>query len=197
MKALHFVLLCILFVFPVFQAHVQQTFDYVIPEPQRRSLAPENPDPVPRQFRSFSLGLDLDMLKENLMLDELFNFRGDRDVSFLPIREETLVETTGNSFIRRAYFQLSDQAVYIMSFNLDTRHIDHYSVFTSFVRRYGEPVSLSPGEAVWESGDTRVSIERPLTIKYVDRTVFDRLVEESRNLENRQILRREEFLADF
>jgi hypothetical protein len=141
--------------------------------------------------------LGLDDLKAALIRDNLFHFRGDRDVSFLPIREQTLVETTGSSFIRRAYFQLSGEIVYIMSFTLDTRLVDHYSVFTSFVRRYGEPVSLSPGEAVWESEETRVSIERPLTIKYIDRTVFDRLIEESRNLENRQLLRREEFLAEF
>jgi hypothetical protein len=197
MKTHKLFLLGILFLLPALAAHVQETFDFMIPGPVRGSLAPENPEPVPRQFRSLSLGLGLDDLRTALIRDDLFHFRGDRDVSFLPIREQTLVETTGSSFIRRAYFQLSSEVVYIMSFTLDTRLIDHYSVFTSFVRRYGEPVSLSPGEAVWESEATRVSIERPLTIKYVDRTVFDRLVEESRNLENRQLLRREEFLADF
>ena len=161
-------------------------------------MAPENPEPAPRQFRGLSLGMSLDGLKEALLEDDrAFRFRGDRDVSFLPMREETLVETTGLSYIRRAYFQLSEGAVYIMSFTLDTRLMDHYSVFTSFVRRYGEPISLSPSEAVWESDDTRVSIERPLTVKYIDRTVFERLVEESRTQERREMLRREEFLADF
>ena len=197
MKDLHLFLLLIFFFFPALQAHVQQTFDYEIPGQERPSLAPENPEPVPRQFRTFSLGMELDQLKQALIDDQLFLFRGDRDVSFLPIREETLVETTGSSFIRRSYFQLSDQAVYIMSFSLDARQIDHYSVFTSFVRRYGEPVILTPGEAVWESNETRVSLERPLTVKYVDKVVFNRLVQESRNMENNQLLSREDFLADF
>jgi hypothetical protein len=84
-----------------------------------------------------------------------------------------------------------------MSFSLDTRLMDHYSVFTSFVRKYGEPISLSPGEAVWESEDTRVSIERPLTAKYIDKTVFDRLIAESKTQERSELLAREEFLADF
>ena len=197
MKKLKIFLLLIIFLFLVLATHAQETFDHLIPAPPFRSLAPENPEPVPRQFRSLSLGLSLDELRTALIRDDLFHFRGDRDVSFLPIREQTLVETTGPSFIRRAHFQLTGEVVYIMSFTLNTRLIDHYSVFTSFVRRYGEPVSLNPMEAVWESEETRVSLERPLTIKYIDRTVFDRLVRDSRNLEDRQMLRREEFLAEF
>ena len=159
--------------------------------------AESSPQPIPRQFRELSLGMSLDDLKSALAKDGLFRFRGDRDVSFLPIRETTLVETTGLSYIRRAYFQLSDKTVFIMSFSLDTRVMDHYSVFTTFVKKYGQPISLSPSEAVWESDDTRVSIERPLTVKYIDKTVFDRLKEESKTEEKWELLLREEFLGDF
>jgi hypothetical protein len=186
-----------LFFISLLPAFAQETFEFTVPQPSRPSLAPENPDAIPRQFRELSLGQTLDALKAALVRDELFRFRGDRDVSFLPIREETLVESAGLSFIRRAYFQLAEGAVYIMSFSLDTKLMDHYSVFTSFVKKYGEPVSLSPAEAVWESEDTRVSIERPLTIKYIDMTVFARLVEESSTQKRSELLAREEFLADF
>ncbi|MCL2472157.1 MAG: hypothetical protein FWF26_00625 [Treponema sp.] len=153
--------------------------------------------PLPRDFRGLSLGMPLDDLKAALIKDDLFSFRGDRDVSFLPVREQTLVETTGLSYIKRAYFQLADGAVFIMSFSLDTKIMDHYSVFTTFVNKYGPPASLSPGEAVWETDDTRVSIERPLTVKYIDKKVFNRLIDESKALENRELLRREEFLENF
>ena len=63
---------------------------------------------LPKQFRQLSLGMGLDALKDELIKDELFQFRGDRDVSFLPAREQSLVETTGLSFIKRAFFQLRD-----------------------------------------------------------------------------------------
>jgi len=179
---------------PVF---AQETFEYTIPEPERHSLAPDNPEEVPRQFRGIALGMALDELKTALIADSLFSFRGDRDVSFLPVREETMIETTGLSFVRRAYFQLTKGAVYIMAFTLDTRQIDHYSVFTSFIKKYGEPITISPAEAVWESEETRVSIERPLTVKYIDKTVFNRLLEESKARDSLEISRRENFLADF
>ena len=198
MKTRLFFSLCIFVIFSIFQAFGQNTFDHDIPEPlQRTSLAPENPEPPPRQFLNLALGMSLDDLKTALAGNGLFRFRGDRDVSFVPVREETLVETTGLSYIRRAYFQLSGGAVFIMAFSLETRFMDHYSVYTSFVKKYGEPLSLSPGEAVWETDETRVSIERPLTVKYIDKKVFDRLVEESKTKERLELLNRAEFLNEF
>jgi hypothetical protein len=188
-------LIALLLVIPA--VYSQETFDFIIPEPVRPPLAPEDPEEVPRQFRELSLGMSLDELKETLIRDALFSFRGDRDVSFLPIREETLVETTGLSFIRRAFFQLSEGSVFIMAFTLDTRLLDHYSVYTSLVRRYGEPLSLNPQEAVWESEETRLSLERPLTVKYLDKTIFNALIDESTTSESDMLRLREEFLGDF
>jgi hypothetical protein len=157
----------------------------------------EESNALPRQFRQLSLGMSLDDLKNALIDDNFFNFRGDRDVSFLPIRQQSLVETTGTSFIRRAFFQLRDDVVFIMSFSLNTQMIDHYSVFTQFVERYGQPSSLDPRAAIWETEQTRISIERPLTVKYIDKIVFDDILNESGLIESNQVRRRQEFLDEF
>jgi hypothetical protein len=152
---------------------------------------------LPRQFRELSLGMTLDDLKAALQKDDLFNFRGDRDVSFLPAREESLVETSGSSFIRRAFFQLRDGAVFIMAFTLNTGMIDHYSMFTDLTEKYGQPTYLDPREAVWESDELRVSIERPLTVKYIDKKVFDDIINESALIQSRRVQQRQEFLDEF
>jgi hypothetical protein len=152
---------------------------------------------LPGSFRQTALGMTLDELKTGLAGDELFLFRGDRDVSFLPRREESLVETTGLSFIRRAYFQLFEGRVFIMAFTLDPSLVDHYSVYTSLVGKYGEPETLNPREAVWERGGRRLSIERPLTVKYIDSSVFNRLVAESQAAASSELFLRQEFLDDF
>jgi hypothetical protein len=154
-------------------------------------------DAIPASFRGFTLGMDLDALKSALQKDKLFNFRGDRDVSFLPNREQSLIETTGFSFIRRAFFQLRDGKLFIMAFTLDTSLVDHYSVYTAFVKKYGEPAVLNPREAVWESEEVRAAIERPLTIKYIDKPVFNEVIAESETAESTELLRRQEFLDDF
>jgi len=152
---------------------------------------------LPRQFRQLSLGMNLDDLKEALIKDDYFNFRGDRDVSFLPVREQSLVETTGSSFIKRAFFQLRDGSVFIMSFTLNTEIIDHYSIFNQFTDKYGEPSYLDPRNAVWETEETRISIERPLTVKYIDKIVFNDIINESGLIESSQVQRRQEFINEF
>jgi len=152
---------------------------------------------LPRQFRQLSLGMGLDELKNGLIKDDLFQFRGDRDVSFLPAREQSLVETTGLSFIKRAFFQLRDAQVFIMAFTLNTEIVDHYSIFTQFVQKYGQPSYLDPGVAVWETEETRIAIERPLTVKYIDRVVFNDIVNESGLIESGHVRLRQDFINEF
>jgi len=152
---------------------------------------------LPNQFRQIVLGMGLDELKAALLQDSMFNFRGDRDVSFLPTREESLVETSGSSFVKRAFFQLRDGALFIMAFTLNTGMMDHYSVFTDLVGKYGQPTYLDPKVAVWESDDIRVSIERPLTIKYIDKKVFNDIINESSLIQSKRVQQRQEFLDEF
>jgi len=157
----------------------------------------EGENGLPRQFREIALGMSLDSLRDALQRDSMFNFRGERDVSFIPIREESLVETTGSSFIRRAFFQLRDGELFIMSFTLNTDLMDHHSMFTRFIERYGQPTYLNPREAVWEDGNTRISLERPLTVRYIDMVVFDDIVSESSLVESRRVHEFQEFLDEF
>ena len=152
---------------------------------------------LPNQFRQIVLGMGLDELKAALAQDTMFNFRGDRDVSFLPAQEESLVETSGSSFIKRAFFQLRDGALFIMAYTLNTNMMDHYSMFTDLVEKYGQPTYLDPKIAVWESDDMRVSIERPLTIKYIDKKVFDDMINESTLIQSKRVQQRQEFLDEF
>jgi len=154
-------------------------------------------DTLPRQYRALTLGMNLDDLKMNLLTDPYFDFRGDRDVSFLPSRNQSLVETTGSSFIRRAFFQLRDGIVFIMSFTLNTQIIDYYSIFSQFTEKYGQPSYLDPQVVVWETDRTRVTIERPLTIKYIDKVVFNDIIDESGLIESNQVRLRQEFLDEF
>jgi hypothetical protein len=159
----------------------------------------ENPpsSQLPRSFRGFSLGMGLDELKTALAADGEFVFRGDRDVSFLPDTSQNLVDSAGRGMIKRAFFQLKDGAMFVMSFELNTDKIDHYSVFTAFSGKYGDPLALDPRQSEWEDGQTRVFIERPLTVKYIDKNVFDGIVSESRAGESSAVMLRQEFLEGF
>lgn len=152
---------------------------------------------LPSSYRGYSLGMGIDELKKLLAADNAFLFRGDPDVSYLPVTDQNLVESSGSAYIKRVFFQLKEKTVFIMAFTMNTDMIDHYSIFTSFVTKYGQPKILSPKEAVWESETTRISIERPLTVKYIDKRVFDTLVNDSHVAESRAQELRTQFLSEF
>jgi len=173
------------------QTQTQKSSEEAAPPAQKETK------PLPRQFREIGLGMGLDNLKDALLKDKLFNFRGDRDVSFLPAREESLIETTGSSFVRRAFFQLREGTLFIMAFTLDPTLLDHYSMFTNLVEKYGQPSFLDPKEAVWETEDTRITLERPLTIKYIDKKVLNDIISESALIQSRRVKERQEFLDEF
>ncbi len=186
-----------LLLFPLFVTAQEDSGASLESSMSAESSTDETGQALPRQFRELVLGMSLDELKDVLAKDGYFNFRGDRDVSFLPVREQSLVETTGTSFIRRAFFQLRDSSVFIMSFTLNTSIIDYFSVFSKFVEKYGKPSWLDPRMAVWETDETRISIERPLTVKYIDKVVFDDIVSESGLIESGQVEMRRDFLDEF
>jgi hypothetical protein len=141
--------------------------------------------------------MSLDNLETELTEDSMFRFRGRPDVSFLPHVDQRLVETTGFSFIQRAFFQLRDESVFVMVFMLNGELIDYHSVFTTFVANYGEPSSLSPREAVWENDTVRISIERPLTVRYIDLGVFNEIVQQSAEERAAEVSDRAVFLSNF
>lgn len=157
-----------------------------------------SPDELPRGFHTIQLGIGLEELKEALRRDtENYLFREDHDVYLVPLRNENYVESTGRGFIKRGFFQLKDSTLFVISLELNGDRIDYYSVFTALRAKYGEPVALDPQKAVWESETVRVSVERPLTVKYIDRPVFDALLAEARAEESAGTVLRDDFLRRF
>jgi hypothetical protein len=155
------------------------------------------PAPPPSSFRGIALGMPVDQVKALLRQDALFRYRGDPDVSFLPSSGESLIETEGSSYIRRAYFQFADGALYVFIIVLDTARLDHYGLFTAFSAKYGPPASFDPREAVWQSDAVRFSLERPLTVKYIDRRVFEAQAARGAAQEDLELLSRERFIEQF
>ncbi len=152
---------------------------------------------VPESYRSITLGMDMDAVKEALLADSLFGYRGERDVSLLPTKNRSLIETVGLSFIKRSWFQFYEEKLYIMTFNLDSDLVDYYSIYSALVEKYGEPVSIDPRKAVWSDDRVTLSLERPLTVKYVDSEVFKSLLDESGAGRAAADIGRENFISEF
>ncbi len=151
----------------------------------------------PTGFSEIELGLELEEVKRRLEADSNFAFRGDPDVSLLSAPNETLIETTGTTFIERAWFQFSESRLYSIILELNRSRLDHYTMYTRLVESYGEPTSLNPTESVWEFESVRLSLERPLSVKYLDAEAFDRIIGERRRTESLNRISRDRFLDQF
>jgi hypothetical protein len=161
------------------------------------AFAQSTPQPLPAGFRQITLGMGLDQVKLALKADPLFRYRGDPDVSFLPQTSQYLIECDGNSYLRRAYFQFADSRLFIMILVLDTLKLDHYSLFSALSAKYGPPSTLSPQETVWQSAPIRLSLERPLTVKYIDNKTFTAILAKAGAPGDLQKLSREKFIEQF
>lgn len=145
-------------------------------------------------FRDLRLGMSMDAAKEVLRRDPNFAYRGDPDVSFLPASGLPIIETAGVAFIERAILQFSDDSLYVLTLVLNEARLDYFSVYSSLSEQYGEPTRLDPGMATWESDAVTLSLERPVTVKYVDAVVFGKKLEAGIMTESLETLTRERFL---
>ena len=141
------------------------------------SLAGALLNALPSGYGKVSLGMSVDAAKDALKSDGQFGYRGDRDVSLSPKDHETVIETDPTtfasfSFFERCWFQFSSERLSVITLNMNPAMIDHYSVFSELCEKYGSPDEISPKKAVWNSDSVTLSLEKPLTLKYVDAKVF-------------------------
>ena len=84
--------------------------------------------------------------------------------------------------------------VYIVTVNLKQSKMDHYSVFSTLMNKYGKPDYLNPEKSEWNDDKIIMTLERPLTLKYVDKLVFEKIQSESMVKKSAEEESRQEFL---
>lgn len=151
--------------------------------------------PLPHGYRNINLGMTLDAVKIELLGDSLFGYRGDRDVSLLPNgNKQTIIETSNDGFIESSWFLFHQDRLYNMSININQNLMDYHSVFYTLCEKYGEPKSLNPQKVTWENEWITMTLERPLSIKYIDNLIFQRLQNNSKIDKSAGEMLREDFL---
>jgi len=187
----------------------------------------ENEGALPRVYRDLSLGMPLSELKEALKNDFLFDYRETDVSFLPKTRQNLIDTAGSGYLSRAFFQLLEKQAsqeadmqerneqdgqteqteqteqaedgsfLFIMAFSLNTARLDYYSVYTHLAGRYGPPTKYTPKEAFWEDGQTRLSLERPLTVKYIDLEAFNEIFAATNADPKPEILMRNEFLEDF
>ena len=134
---------------------------------------------LPLGFSTVKLGMSLEDVKIALLKDPDFGYRGDRDVSLLPGENRHLIETKGADFLGNCWFQFHEEALYIISINVNPDFMDYYSIFNTLCKKYGNPKYLDPEKATWEDESVILSLEKPLCLKYTDAKVNNQILEQS------------------
>jgi len=143
------------------------------------------------------LGMEINDVKEELKENSYFNYRGDPDVSMLMTRNQQLIECSGFSFIEKAYFQFFEGKLFIITLVLNMERIDFYTMHTNFEEKYNKPIRIDPKGAYWENAEVNLYLEKPLTVKYMDRKVLEQLAAERKEVEDRSGKIKEDFLNLF
>ena len=150
-----------------------------------------------REFFGISLLDSLDVVKDRLKGHPYLYYRGDPDLSFVPHTTRIVIDSEGHYYVARGLLQFCEEKLYIMTLFLNPRQIDYYSLFTALTKRYGRPISLDPSAAIWQDGKTRLSLEKPLTFKYIDCETFDKLRDEGKAQKSLEEQSRQKFLDSF
>lgn len=146
-------------------------------------FAQTNSASLPYGYGNIKIGMTVDEVKSILKEDKQFGYRGERDVSMLPNSDQVLIETDASkakdSFLERCWFQFYEGKLYIVTININREKMDHYSVFDTLCKKYGNPQSLNPEKSVWRNSSIIMSLEKPLVLRYTDRQVSEQLLNES------------------
>lgn len=154
-------------------------------------------NPLPEGFRTIQLGMNMEAVQTELKRDSYFAYRGEPDVSFLPQQEQKVIESKGRTFISRALFQFHENRLYIIILMLNAANMDYYTMYSTLTNKYGVPQELNPQRSIWYNENRQISLERPLTVKYIDRITFNELKEAGDMEESLAEISRENFLNEF
>lgn len=157
----------------------------------------EETEELDRGFGNLELGLSLEETRQRLQGNSNFMYRGAPDVSFRPFDQEESIETEGRGYMERGAFHFFEGELYIITLFLDRERIDYFTLYRTLLEKYGEPSELSPRRASWETAETTVILERPLTVKYIERERFEERIAEGRIEESIRTESRRNFLEQF
>lgn len=134
---------------------------------------------LPNGYSDIKLGMSVEEVKAVLEKKPEFGYRGERDVSFAPSRKtkdeskDVIIETDASfanySFFQHCWFQFAGGKLRVITLNLDSTKVDHYTVFKKLCDKYGNPQEITPQRSIWRNSQVQFSLERPLVLKYIDK----------------------------
>lgn len=130
---------------------------------------------LPTGFRKFHFGLSRRQTEDFLKDNSFFRQFRPPELTFLNNPRRDLLTIYGKGFVKKGNFLFYKDRLFSIEILLNSDRMDYFRLFDTLFRKYGKPQTMNPKTAVWKSKETRLSLEFPLTLKYIDRKVFQEI----------------------
>lgn len=145
-------------------------------------------------FENLILGSDYDEVLSKLDSSENFIYNSEQPSW---IEENPVIVAEGRGFVEKGYFQFVDKKLYTITVEINQNKIDYYTIFTELKKKYGNYKKFSPKMVLWESEKCTLFLERPLTLKYLDKNLHQKLLDSASIKKSKKEILRENFLEKF
>ncbi len=119
-------------------------------------------------FFGIRFGDNLSIVEKKVSDLDFLVQRQKNSVSLLPPSRDSIFSTYGNYFIREALFQFDDNALKVINVSFDERIFSFYELYRSLQQKYLRPTDINPQKVVWDLTTIRITLEKPLSIRYQD-----------------------------
>ncbi|WP_295158100.1 hypothetical protein [uncultured Brachyspira sp.] len=88
------------------------------------------------------------------------DLNAEESATFLALEE--------NKFYKSGYFIFKDNALYSITIHFQPNQVDFLELLSSLNAKYTKGSFLNANTVAWQNGDTRIILERPSIVKYID-----------------------------
>jgi len=126
---------------------------------------------LPEGFQDINIGISYKEVTDKLENNDSFLYKKE-DVIY-ESRQKNIISTLGKGFIKNAIFQFNEDKLINIILYINDDKIDFYTLKKDFLNKWGNPIQVNPNYNIWEDDTTRIILEKPLTIRYIDLTIFE------------------------
>jgi hypothetical protein len=126
-------------------------------------------------YRDFKLGQTMEEVRTVLRTSDDFIVRKEEILTIRLEPDTEIISSEGRGFIDKGYFHFHEDSLFQILLKIDEKKIGYYVLLKQLTGRYGDPALFTPQFAEWDDGVTTITLEKPCTLKYRDRTVWQEL----------------------
>ena len=149
---------------------------------------------IPKGYRSIKLNMNKEQVISQLKKESIFDTSDQEKLTFRNEPDKEILKTNGVNFIKMAYFHFHNNVLYQITLDIDQNKLSYNDILMTLQNKYGKPINFSPGTADWENDAVKLSLQRPVMIKYYSIKIIKEILDETKEPLNFYKISREKFL---